>query len=97
MCIVGGKVEFIDGLDVRHSLNLVSACGYPRYTNFVTGFASCLDYIYIESDRLRTAAVVPLPSHEEVIRNIALPNAEFPSDHLALVCELEFVGSNKQS
>jgi 2',5'-phosphodiesterase len=92
--VAGGKVEFIDNMDLCHTLDLSSACGYPRYTNFVTGFCGCLDYIYVEPKLIRTLNVVPLPDHEEVTRFIALPNAVFPSDHIALVCDLSFVGSD---
>lgn len=85
---LGGKAEFVDGMSLSHGFNLVSACGYPRYTNYVGGYTGCLDYIYVESERLQTLNVVPMPSHEDVTEHTALPNAVFPSDHIALVCEL---------
>ena len=88
--LTGGKVEYVEGMNVHHSLELVSACGYPRYTNYVTGFAGCLDYIYVDRRQLKVSTVVPLPSHEEVTTFTALPNVVFPSDHLPLVCELEW-------
>ena len=89
-CVKGGKPEFVEGMNLHHNLELISACGYPRYTNFVAGFAGCLDYIYIARDLLKVAKVVPLSSHEDVTLYTALPNAVFPSDHLPLVCELEW-------
>jgi len=91
----GGKVEYLDGMNLCHSLDLVSACGYPRYTNFVAGFAGCLDYIYVDRNRLKVANVVPLPSHEDVTMYTALPNAVFPSDHLSLVCELQWANAGQ--
>ena len=93
--LLGGKVEYIEGMNLHHSLGLISACGYPRYTNFVSGFAGCLDYIYVDRDLLKVARVVPLPSHEDVTLYTALPNVVFPSDHLPLVCELEWSGSSQ--
>jgi len=83
-------VEYLEGMNLGHSLALVSACGYPRYTNFVAGFAGCLDYIYVDSNLLTVSKVVPLPSHEDVTMYTALPNVVFPSDHLPLICELEW-------
>lgn len=74
-------------MELSHSLNLTSACGYPRYTNFVTGFSGCLDYIYI-NEVLKTDRVIPMSTHEEVTRHTALPNIVFPSDHLAVICDV---------
>ena len=90
MMLPGGKEEFIEGMNLHHRLELISACGYPRYTNFVSGFAGCLDYIYVGSNLLKVVNVVPLPSHDDVTMYTALPNVVFPSDHLSLVCELEW-------
>ena len=82
-----GKREFVENMNIESNLAFSSACGYPSYTNFVPAFNGCLDYIYIDST-LQTERVIPLPSHEDVTQNIALPNRVFPSDHLALVCDL---------
>ncbi len=87
-------MEFIEGMKFSHSLNLTSACGFPRYTNFVSSFTGCLDYIYV-NEELRTERVVPLPTHEEVTQYTALPNVVFPSDHLALICDLAWAGTGK--
>ncbi|XP_013422110.1 2',5'-phosphodiesterase 12 [Lingula anatina] len=84
----GGKEEYVEDLKLRHDFNFTSACGFPRYTNYVGGFEGCLDYIYIESDYFQVSKVIPLPSHEEITQHGALPNQCFPSDHLALVCDI---------
>ena len=88
--VSGGKDEFIEDMELHHTLDLISACGFPRYTNFVGGFRGCLDYIYVEPKYLTPVTVIPLPSHEEVTKFTALPNIVFPSDHLALVCDLAY-------
>lgn len=67
-----------------------SACGFPLYTNYTQNFTGCLDYILHEPARLRVVETVPMPSHEEVIKDTALPSETIPSDHLALVCTLEW-------
>ena len=80
-----------------HNYELESACGYPTYTNYVSGFSGCLDYIYIEQDKLKTTQVVPMPTHEEVTQYTALPNVVFPSDHIALVCDLTWKKTESRS
>ena len=91
ICVVlqpGGKTQYVEGINLQHNLDLISACGYPACTNYVTGFSGCLDYIYISANNLKTSRIVPLPTHDEVTQHTALPNILFPSDHLALVCDI---------
>ncbi|RUS84830.1 hypothetical protein EGW08_007371 [Elysia chlorotica] len=85
-----GEEQLLTSLELCQPMNILSACGTPSYTNYTSGFQATLDYVFINADLLEVAKVVPLPSHEEVTANIALPNRVFPSDHLALVCDLKF-------
>ncbi|KAM9326803.1 2',5'-phosphodiesterase 12 [Gastrophryne carolinensis] len=75
---------------LSHPLKLRSACGEPAYTNYVAGFNGCLDYIFIDSERLEVEQVIPMPSHEEVTSHVALPSVSHPSDHIALVCDVKW-------
>ena len=34
-----------------------------------------------------------MPTHEEVIEEIALPSSKFPSDHIALIADLELLNT----
>ena len=34
----GGEEEYVGGLELKHSLRLSSACGYPEFTNYTEGF-----------------------------------------------------------
>lgn len=86
--------EIIDGFDMSHCLSLGSACGQPIYTNFTPLFSGCLDYIFYDTKHLNVSEVIPFPSHEQVIQNIAIPSVVFPSDHLALICVLQWKGSH---
>ncbi|KAL1124066.1 hypothetical protein AAG570_001836 [Ranatra chinensis] len=79
--------EMVSGLTLRHPYSISSAYGTPEYTNLTANFSGCLDYIYFQNDALLLKQVVPLPSDEEVKKHVALPNIEFPSDHLALVAD----------
>ncbi len=82
--------RILPDLNLTHSLDLSSACGIPEYTNFTTGFVSTLDHIFIETPQLETTQVVPMPTHEEVTQFVALPSVVFPSDHIALICDVKF-------
>ncbi|CAG9858960.1 unnamed protein product [Phyllotreta striolata] len=85
------KDELVEGVELKQPFKLASACGTPKYTNYTSGFSDCLDYIFYETDNLEVSQVVPLPSHEEVTANVALPSVVFPSDHIALVSDLKWL------
>ncbi|KAI9989447.1 hypothetical protein PInf_019730 [Phytophthora infestans] len=72
----------------EHSLQLVSACGIPAFTNYVTSFVDTLDYIMVGSKTLQVRDVFPLFAGEQVTHEVALPSSTFPSDHISLVCDL---------
>ena len=77
-------------MHLRHPLALVSACGYPEFTNYVGGFAGSLDYVWFDSSALESVASMPMPPLDAVTAETALPNSEFPSDHLPMVADLRF-------
>jgi 2',5'-phosphodiesterase len=86
------------GVHMRHPLCLSSACGDPEWTNFVGGFRGALDYVWCDTsdDTPFGAAIIPvahapMPPLEAVTRQTALPNDEFPSDHLPMVADVRFV------
>ena len=88
--IAENKERVVPDLDLHHSLKLTSACGIPEYTNFTAGFVGTLDHIFIDSAKLKTAQIIPMPKHEELTQFVALPSVVMPSDHIALVCDIEF-------
>ncbi|XP_034824735.1 2',5'-phosphodiesterase 12 [Maniola hyperantus] len=82
--------EAVKGLSLAQNVPLDSACGTPQYTNFTEGFADCLDYIFYEKSKLVVKQVIPFPSNEELKAHTALPSIVFPSDHIAVISDLEF-------
>ena len=86
-----GRDQYIPNIELTHSLNLVNACGEPDYTLFTIAYAGILDHIFIDANNLRTKQIIPLPDHEDVVRYTALPNHVIPSDHLALICDVEWI------
>ncbi|CAH1249725.1 PDE12 [Branchiostoma lanceolatum] len=85
-----GKLELQEGVDLSHPFNLTSACGLPDYTNYVGGFQGTLDYIMIDTCQLAVNQTIPMPTHEEVTTNTALPSIVFPSDHIAIIADVEW-------
>ena len=86
----GGKEEYCGGIPLQHTLEFTDACKNVEYTNFVAAFRGKLDHIFIQSPQLALQSMVPVSSHEDVIKHVALPNKVFPSDHLALVCDIKW-------
>lgn len=90
-------------MHLRHPLALESACGYPEWTNYVSGFVGALDYIWADTvgcstakggvmaGGLQSVASMSMPPLEAVTAEVALPSSEFPSDHIPMVADLEFV------
>jgi len=83
--------EEVEGLELKHEPIFFSAAGMPKYTNYTLDFKDCLDYCWIEKSKMEVTQVVPLPSEEELSQFEALPNIEFPSDHVALVFDVKFL------
>lgn len=62
----------------------------PLYTNYTLNFKGCLDYIFID-ESLNLLQTIPLYSEEDLEQFEGCPNKVFPSDHFALVADLEFL------
>ena len=78
----------------RHDLRLRS--GYrevlgaePSFTNYTADFVGSLDYIFFTHDTIQATGVLEPPSLPVVKKNTALPNPQFPSDHISLLAEFE--------
>ena len=76
--------ELIVGLDLKHGLHFTNATGTTHATNITLSWKGVLDYIFIDSERLKVDRVIPLPSDEQLTESVALPSIYFPSDHVAL-------------
>ncbi|XP_014288325.1 2',5'-phosphodiesterase 12 [Halyomorpha halys] len=85
------KSEIVEGFDITQPFEMKSAYGEPKFTNYTVGFSGCLDYIYFQSDKLKLLQTVPLPSEDEVKVHTALPSPLFPSDHVALIADFEWI------
>ncbi|KAJ6217879.1 hypothetical protein RDWZM_009036 [Blomia tropicalis] len=84
------ELEQIFDFTLSHTLMLRSACGFPDYTNYTSNFIGCLDYIFYDTYCLEVHEVIPNPPHCDIVKETALPNEKIPSDHLPLICTLEW-------
>lgn len=83
--------QAVKNVSLAQPLQMKSACGTPTFTNYTVGFQACLDYIFYQSDKFRVTKIVEMPEEEELSAMIAIPSVVFPSDHVAIVAEMEFI------
>lgn len=62
----------------------------PTYTNYTLDFKGCLDYIFVD-ETLKLVKSIPLYENQELEEHEGCPNQVFPSDHFALVADVEFL------
>eukprot|EP00897_Mesotaenium_endlicherianum_P009636 jgi/Mesen1/8700/ME000052S08127 len=91
----------------RHPLRLQSAYaqanaphrsggGEPQITSFHRRFCGTVDYIW-HTQKLAPVRVLDMLPHHTLRRCGGLPSREWPSDHLALVCDFKFVHPSKHT
>eukprot|EP00922_Rhytidocystis_sp_ex-Travisia-forbesii_P003186 GHVS01004667.1.p2 GENE.GHVS01004667.1~~GHVS01004667.1.p2 ORF type:complete len:328 (-),score=23.01 GHVS01004667.1:310-1293(-) len=80
-----------DCLGLRLSLPINLRDAYAgkelKFTNYVTGFNSTLDYIYI-SDHFEVMKTLGGVDESDVLARGGLPSVEYPSDHIAIAVDL---------
>ena len=57
-------------------------------THVVPRYANTLDWICVDAQRLEVVSVAPRPPLQALTRDVAMPSAEWPSDHVSLCCDL---------
>ena len=50
-----------------------------------------IDYIFFNQNSLKLSGYLDLPKNNELIKKVGLPNLQYSSDHLSLVCDFSFV------
>lgn len=75
---------------IKHSMNIISATGYPECTNYTQDFRDTLDYIFVNQEFFDVIRIAELPSLECLNNeeNGALPTSQYPSDHLSLLVDI---------
>ena len=57
-------------------------------THVVPRYANTLDWICLDGKRLHVVGVALRPPLQELTREVGMPSAEWPSDHVSLCCDL---------
>ncbi|CAF3222392.1 unnamed protein product [Rotaria sp. Silwood2] len=82
--------KIIKDFDYKSSIELSTYSNYA-YTNYMLNYHGVIDHIFYGSKKFNFHRTIPMPTHEEVTEFTALPSGKIPSDHLALVIELEII------
>lgn len=68
----------------------------PEFTNYAIDFSETLDYILVSEPSLSEPfgllpyRAAPMPTSDFVRQYVAMPNEHMPSDHVSLICDLEW-------
>lgn len=80
---------------ITHRLPLASAydelIGEPKYTNYTGDFVGVLDYIWYMTTNIRAVGVLAVDEEYHLQEYTALPSPRYPSDHIRLLTEFEWV------
>ena len=81
----------VPGIDLTAPFSLAAADRLrSNVTNYVDGYSGLLDYVWYEEGVLEIENVLPVPPSTAL--GGFIPNRRFPSDHLAVVADLKFIG-----
>lgn len=83
--------QAVKNVSLSQPVKMISACGTPPFTNYTVGFQACLDYIFIQNDKFKVTKVIETPDEDELKAHQAIPSVVFPSDHVAIVAELDIL------
>jgi CCR4-NOT transcription complex subunit 6 len=61
---------------------------YPAFTNYTLRFKDTIDHIFFSKSNLKLQALMKVPTEQE-LNSKALPNHNYPSDHLPLLAFFE--------
>ncbi|CAF3403934.1 unnamed protein product, partial [Rotaria sp. Silwood2] len=80
--------KIIQDFDYKTPIQLSTYSNYA-YTTYSPIFNDVIDHIFYDSNNFQFQRSIPMPTHEHVTEFTALPSCKIPSDHLAIVIELE--------
>jgi mRNA deadenylase 3'-5' endonuclease subunit Ccr4 len=82
--------KLVEDFDYKTSIQLGTYSNYA-YTNYMLNYHGVIDHIFFDAKKFRFERCIPMPTHEEVTEFAALPSCTIPSDHLAVVVDLEMI------
>ena len=84
----GGEAPAGQGAALRCSPALECASGLHRWTNLAGQFEGQLDWVLVERGRVSALRHAPSADEDEARAATALPSEDFPSDHVAVACDV---------
>ncbi|KNH07770.1 hypothetical protein XU18_1580 [Perkinsela sp. CCAP 1560/4] len=94
--LIGLPTEYENDVNFGFTLSgiqLIDSCAHwtsDVHTNYTPNFKSRLDYIF-HSKNVACIRTLRNPSVEELGAELAIPSSKFPSDHVAVVADLELI------
>ncbi|CAM4960319.1 unnamed protein product [Rotaria socialis] len=82
--------EITKDFDYKTSIELSTYSNY-EFTNYMVNYHGVIDHIFYDAKKFEFHRCIPMPTRQEVTKFTALPSCEIPSDHLAVVIELEII------
>jgi len=85
---------------LSHSFRSLGSCygleGEPEFTNYTADFVGCLDYIWVTHEMLSINKILSAFNKDTPCfgYNYGIPNPHFPSDHISLGVDVDFVSVN---
>ncbi|KAI8367884.1 Endonuclease/exonuclease/phosphatase [Choanephora cucurbitarum] len=82
---------------LSHPLSLKSSyshMGELPFTNYTPGFKGVLDYAWYTTNTLDVISLLGPIDTDYLSKVVGLPNAHFPSDHIAIMSELKYKSQN---
>ena len=76
-------------LQLKSAYSEYSQGEHPEFTNYTNDYKGCLDYIF-HSPELQATQLGFVPSSQDFKNVVAIPNHEYPSDHLPLSAKFIF-------
>jgi CCR4-NOT transcription complex subunit 6 len=67
------------------------ADGHPDFTTYTQEFVGTLDYIFYNPEKLKVTELVRIPTNDQEVRGLKLPNFKYPSDHLKIGARFKFI------
>jgi len=80
--------------ELTHRLPLASAyaaIGEPKWTNYTGHFVGTLDYIWYSKNQLVATSCLDVDAEHHLNKHTALPSPQYPSDHILLCTELDWL------
>lgn len=77
--------------DETGDFGVSSSEGYPDVSNYTFGFKSMIDHIFYSGRTLKLTAIKKMPNFEDLENYVGFPCEHFPSDHLPIGVELDYI------